>query len=432
VDARVLGGAGIAIAAIGLWATGAIAEWIAALALFTGAMLLKIAPASVVFSGFQAAALWLVVGGLVVGAAVGKTGLGARIARTLLPLFGRSYLGIVAGSAAIGLALAFLLPSSLGRIVILMPILIALADGFGFGPGSNGRAGMVLACGLGTFLVPFTILPAAVPPMVMAGLAEKLYGYVPLYAEYLLLHFPVLGFLKLVALIAIVVWLLPDTPRAGPAEAERPKPMSGEERRLAGIVAISLALWVTDFLHHISPAWISLAAAIAVVAPGIGVMSAQEAQSRVNWASAIYIAGVLSLGTIIADTGVGDLLGRAFLGIVALEPGEDARTFGAVAGATALLSMATTQPGIPTVMVPLAGDIARAAGLSVPAILMMQVIGYSTLILPYQGPPIVVALQLGGVPVAVATRITLALTAATVLVLAPLDYLWWLALGAFR
>jgi di/tricarboxylate transporter len=47
---------------------------------FLLATLLSIAPPSVVFSGFQSSAFWLVFGGLVIGVALDSTGLGARIA----------------------------------------------------------------------------------------------------------------------------------------------------------------------------------------------------------------------------------------------------------------------------------------------------------------------------------------------------------------
>ena len=43
----------LAVAAIGLWATGVIPEPITAVFFFTAAMLLKVAPAAVVFGGFE-------------------------------------------------------------------------------------------------------------------------------------------------------------------------------------------------------------------------------------------------------------------------------------------------------------------------------------------------------------------------------------------
>jgi di/tricarboxylate transporter len=57
------------------------------------------------------------------------------------------------------------------------------------------------------------------------------------------------------------------------------------------------------------------------------------------------------------------------------------------------------------------------------------VLSFSTLLFRYQGPPLVVAMALGVVRFADATKMTLALAAVTVLVLMPLDYLWWRLLG---
>jgi hypothetical protein len=60
---------------------------------------------------------------------------------------------------------------------------------------------------------------------------------------------------------------------------------------------------------------------------------------------------------------------------------------------------------------------------------MIQVLGYSTPLLPYQASPIVVAMGLGKVPARAGMSLCLALAIATYLVLLPLDYLWFSVLG---
>ena len=62
---------------------------------------------------------------------------------------------------------------------------------------------------------------------------------------------------------------------------------------------------------------------------------------------------------------------------------------------------------------------------------MTQVVGYSTIIFPYQVPPVIMACQLSGVGVKAAARLVLAIAAVTMVVLMPLNYLWWSLLGYF-
>ena len=60
---------------------------------------------------------------------------------------------------------------------------------------------------------------------------------------------------------------------------------------------------------------------------------------------------------------------------------------------------------------------------------MLTGVGYTTVILPYQTPPLIIAMQLGSVPIRQGNKLCLWLFAVTVLVLLPLDYLWWRLLG---
>ena len=91
------------------------------------AVLLSAAPQSVVFSGFHSSAVWLVFGGLVLGLGVRESGLGARAVRTMLAYFPRSYFGTVAAVTYVGAVMGFVIPSAVGRVVLLVPIVVSLA-----------------------------------------------------------------------------------------------------------------------------------------------------------------------------------------------------------------------------------------------------------------------------------------------------------------
>ena len=89
-------------------------------------------------------------------------------------------------------------------------------------------------------------------------------------------------------------------------------------------------------------------------------------------------------------------------------------------------------PGLPAVMTPLAQDIAVSAGFSLKAVIMTQVIGFSTPIFPYQIPPILVGMALGGVSASEAAKIMSVLAIITILLIVPAIYLWWSYIGIFH
>jgi hypothetical protein len=208
MDMQLIAVAGLVAVTITLWATRGLPEYLTALLFFAFAMILHVAPASLVFSGFTSA-FWLVISGYVIELPFARRVWPLDV-RGLAAYLSRSYAQMVFGIVGLTYMLAFVMPSNMGRIALLMPIVLALADRVGFGDKSPGRIGLSLAVGFGTFQLSASILPANVPNLVMAGAIDTTYGLQLSYLPYLILHAPVLGFMKGLALCACVVWLFPD------------------------------------------------------------------------------------------------------------------------------------------------------------------------------------------------------------------------------
>ncbi len=423
--------AALVLLALGCWATGALPFHVTGIGLFVLATVLGVAPPRVIFAGFSSSALWLVFGGLVIGAAVETTGLGRRLARLLVSHLGGCYRRIVYGTVALGVGLAFLVPAAMGRIMILMPIFAALTAELGFAPGRRGRTGILLAVAFGTILPAFAILPANLPNMVLLGVAETLYGVGISYGAWLLLHFPLLGLGYGMLLAELVCRLFPDRldDRPRRPNGDPLPPWSPAERRLLGILVVALLLWATDSLHGISPGWVALTAALVCMLPGVGVIDPRTFETATSFGTFFYVAGLLGMVSLIDASGLAGVLGAKARAWLPLAAGAPAESFGALVAAASLVGLVTTHPGVPAVLGPLAAPMAKASDLPLVSVLMTQIVGFSTMLLPYQSAPVMVALQLANLRLAAATRLSLLLGGLTLLVLVPLDYLWWRWLG---
>jgi len=411
-----------------LWATSLLPEFITALLFFAVAMIAKIAPPEVIFGGFASSAFWLVFSGFVLGVAIRKTGLADRAARALSAKLTDSWLLMVASVVLLSYALAFVMPSNMGRIALLMPIVAAMAARAGIQDGSRAWCGLALAVGFGTFQLSATILPANVPNLVMSGAAEGAYGIHLNYVPYLLLHTPVLGILKGLILIGLICWLFPGKPQS-PREVIPSAPMSGEEKRLAWLLAVVLMLWVTESWHGIGPAWVGLAAACITLLPRVGFISGEEFASGVNMRTCFYVGGILGLALTVTETGIGGAVGDALLHVMPLDPARPFTSFLALTGITTALNFIMTANGVPALYTTLAQSFSDATGFPLLSVIMIQVAGYSTPLLPYQASPIVVAMALGKVPARAGMLLCLALAVVTYLLLVPLDYVWFNLLG---
>jgi di/tricarboxylate transporter len=417
--------AGIAIL---LWATSALPEYLTALLFFAAVAVFRSAPADVLFSGFQSEAFWLVLGGFVLGAAIRKVGLADRIAGALAPSLSGSWFRMVFGIVLLTYALAFVMPSNMGRITLLMPIVMALADRAGLREGSPGRIALALAVGLGTYELSASILPSNVPNLIMTGAAERAYGVQFNYLPYLFLHAPVVGVLKGMIIVVCLIRMFPATPQPIEADAERTA-WSAAELRLAVILLVTLLLWMTDSWHGIRPAWVGLVSACLCLLPRIGFLNGEEFATGVNVRTCIYLAGILGLAAVVAWSGLGNAIGNLLIPLLPLDPSHPGADFASMIGLASMLNFAVTANGLPAVFTPLAQSLADHAGLPLATVLMSQVFAYATPLLPYQAAPIVVAVGLAKVPTRSAVAVCLVIGIVSFVVLGPLYYFWFRALG---
>src|SRR5690606_23784914 len=108
--------------------------------------------------------------------------------------------GVLIGSGT----LSFLVPTTMGRLAITIPILIAAAREAGYAHGSNGYNGVILTAVAGNYLTSYAVLPSNLTNVIALGALEGIGGPSLQYGPYLLMCLPVLGIIKGIMFVATV------------------------------------------------------------------------------------------------------------------------------------------------------------------------------------------------------------------------------------
>ncbi|MFZ4806427.1 MAG: SLC13 family permease [Hyphomicrobiaceae bacterium] len=427
VPAKAMTALGLTTATVLLWATVAVPQPYTAIAFLMAVLATGAGSPATIASGFGSSTLLLVFGGLLIGLAAERSGFGRFIAQRFFGRFRSSYgqlaLGVIVGTTI----LSFFVPANMGRLAITIPVIMALAAEVGYPRGSPGQIGLVLIGVVGNFTVALAILPANLLNIMVVGTGEALYGVHVSYLEYLILCAPVLGFVK-----AVLVWWTVTRMYAAPApvmESTAPATLGPEATRVAAILAVTIALWSTDVVHGIRPGQVALIAGAACLLPGIGVLKLADAFDARKVLILVWVGTVLTLSAVLTESGASQLLSGLLTSLAGVSGQPPIYGHLAITALTAALTSVATIGGAVPVMVAAAGDIAKATGLPLLPAILSVTSGMSVLAFPFVAAPLAVGLTMGQVSAGEATRFMLRLAGLSVLIVVPLNALWWRILG---
>jgi di/tricarboxylate transporter len=391
-----------------------------------------LAPPELVFSGFHSSALWLVVGGMLLSHALARTGMDQRMAALLNAFPGGTYQRALVSVMSLGAALIVIMPSVLGRVVIILPLASAFAARLGFKRGDRGFNGILCAAVGATFLPAFGVLPANYPNLVLTGIAETLFDLKIMYAQWLLMNLPVFGVLKLLLVFVLACWLFParlPAPSSEPALSMKPGSWTRDQLLLAMILGVAIVLWALDAWHGIAAGWIGLADGIACFLPWLGVAPASEFTKAIDVGPVLMVAGLVAIGTVTASTGLAEVLALRVAQIIPAAIEGPFPVYMALASANLGMQFITTNGGVSAVMLPQSMVLAQALGVDLHTTVAAHIAGYSNLPSPYLATPTMFALHRSGIAKGSLVALVAAVAAATVLLLWPLQYFWLRMIG---
>lgn len=426
--AAIATGGGLTVLLIGWFACNGVKDHIAAVGFFALAVTLADIPPKVVFSGFASSGTWLIFGGMILAAALQRSGLAGQIAARMLPGPGISYWAAIASVILVSLLLVVMVPSTVARILLLVPIALAFAERLGYAPGSRASTGMVLAAALSTYYCAVGALTATLTNVAMVSLAESLYSLPINYGQFFLAAFPVLC-VGTGLLLTIAVSLFYREPSIATVNFPRhTDPIGQGNIQISLILVAAVALWATDFIHGIAPAWIALSASVLCL---LGPARNLTLSDGVKFDAWILFPAFLSLGAVLKYTGSAEWAGQWLLDHAPLTPGADWANLAVVTAIGAVLSLGATNLASPVLFTALAEPLSAATGWPLDAVLLVGIPTWTIVPFAYQAPILIIGLKMAGIPIGAVSRFFLAFCALVVVILVPLHFLWLRVLGYF-
>lgn len=280
-----------------------------ALAGFIGCFLfwaLHIVTFPVAFSGFANDTAWFLFGALLLGVVATRSGIARRIAYFVMLRVGVTYPRILLSLIVTDFLLTFIVPSGIARVVIMASIALGLAEAFNSPPGSNVSRGMFLVLSYTANIFDKMIIAGAAS-ITARGLIEKIGGVEVLWSYWFV------AFLPCSIITVLVAWWL--TLKLYPPEkvaleggydylrAEMTKlgSLSLLEKKAALLMTAAILLWLTDFLHHISPSVIGIGVGLFALLPRVGVLEIED-MKRLNYLPVFFVAAAISMGTVMQAT----------------------------------------------------------------------------------------------------------------------------------
>ena len=255
-------------------------------------------------SGFSNATVWLIFGAFILALGYEKTGLGHRIALVIIKRMGKSTLLLGYGIALADLILAPFIPSPSARSGgIIYPIASDLALDYGSKPNdtSSRRVGSYLmwVAIMTTCVTSSLFLTAGSFNLLAVGFVQKLAHVELRWTDWFITAAPVI--IPLLILVPLLsYWLYPpevkrngEVSKWAATQLERIGPLTRNELILAGLVVLSLVLWVAGSAYFGAATVAAIAVSLMLIT---GVLTWNDiAAHKRAWTTFAWLGALIAL-----------------------------------------------------------------------------------------------------------------------------------------
>ncbi len=259
------------------------------------------------FSSLSSDVIWLMIGAFMIGAAMQKTGLAARVT-LLLTSRAKTVPGLFLLLTLVIQFLTLLIPSTSGRASVLIPIFRDLSEEVQHEKVTKGLS----------LLIPTIILIATSSTLLGASSHFIVNNYLRSLGEEEIsfLTWMVWGapFALVASICACTVIIARYLDREARGISLSPKQMApaGELTQQESITSMVLGamvlLWTTESIHGIDMVTVTIYGALLLTAPKVGSLPWKEGIQSVPWNLILFVAAAIALGDSLTETGAADWL----------------------------------------------------------------------------------------------------------------------------
>ncbi|OCA91492.1 citrate:succinate antiporter [Bacillus sp. FJAT-27225] len=293
------------LSALTFWMATKIPAGFIAISLIVFIVLLNAAEPELLYQSLSEEVVWLMIGSFIIGEAVKQSGLAERLTLFIVSK-SKEKSSVLLALSSVLFSSAFFIPSTSGRVALSMPIIKQLARGF------THKEQKVLA-----IIAPVVILMSTSATIIGAGshligigLLESSAGQSISYLKWLIWGVPFAGVVTLCSMIVIKLFLWPkDGEKIFEGVLTEEKHVLGkkmnkkEEKTLVFILCLIIG-WVTEHIHGLDIAFITMVGALFIMLPNYGVISWKQGINSVSWNLILFVAAAAALGKVLVDTGI--------------------------------------------------------------------------------------------------------------------------------
>lgn len=291
-----------------LYLTESVPLPMASLAVVPLAVLGGVVKTSVALESFASTSVYLMVGAFILANAMTKSGLADRLTYVIMSIIGTSTRAISLGIVLVNIVMAFLVPSSLARTAILIPVCMGIFHIFGQKGRTNFSTSLLLILTMTNATMGAGIFTATVPNPVTVDYLAKV-GQTVTYGDWFMYGFPpalLMTFFTWWFILRVFPPEIKELPNGNEFVKQKLAemgPLSSVEKRAMLVFTLVVVLWATGGWTKIDPTIAALAGIFLFFLPKFGFMTWSDVNKNMSWQLIFVAGGGISLGNILMKTG---------------------------------------------------------------------------------------------------------------------------------